>query len=848
MFHWRYDLGDNTLTQKTNDGSETYTYTYTYDQLNRPIGRNDSLLGYKTLYEYDDASLRTRMHIQPAGGGADLYDVRYSYDEANRLLSVTDEMAAKTAGYEYFDIGALKTAINPNGITAHRTLDTRYRLDLLEYKKTPTTVLSSLDYSYDIKSNVTQLVRDDTGAGGASKTFTFGYDGISRLTSANYGTETVSYTYDKSGNRLTQVSSVDGTTSYTVATDSNQLTRRSLVPEDTDFATLNYSYDAEGKLTQRSEGTDSDAFTYSFGSQLTQIQKTRAGVVSQTLSYAYDGSGQRVKTTDSGGTRYFLYDGGMPVLELDANKKITTSYLYGADGVVYRRKHNAVAHWHFDEGDGTLAHDVDGGNHGTLGDGDADKTPTWSFGCGLLFDGVDDFVKVPDSDGLDPAVDKMTIAAWVQPHSSQIGPLVKKINKIRGYRVNITGTGALRFGFRRNGRDKTVTSTTTLPLHEWTHVAARYDGAQMRIFINGTIDTATAAVTGTSVGTTAPVWIGGEQNHFHGYLDDISIYDRALSDSEIADLVNDVDKRYEYHHLNALGSNIVSTDDDQNVLARYEYDVFGAIRSETGTSDNTRKFTGKEFDADSNLYYYGARYYDPYIGRFTQRDPIADGVNWYAYVANNPLAFIDPTGLRPVNEVERDALIFTFGEETGTFLAGVIDIVFSPEIRDSNGDSVRGRVLSDTQIELVSDYSSDNVGDLGMFIHESTHIWQRHTGLHRGTSVKPDGNRDYDYTLDQLHSLNFNMEEHALAVQQWFVANYAYTHGLLDQLPAGFAWGEPLHQVLGYSQEAIRDTRDSVKIWVINVHYERLMNQIRDQSLLPPPVTKLGQNFPNPAD
>ena len=65
-----------------------------------------------------------------------------------------------------------------------------------------------------------------------------------------------------------------------------------------------------------------------------------------------------------------------------------------------------------------------------------------------------------------------------------------------------------------------------------------------------------------------------------------------------------------------MGSNIVLlTDDNQNVLVRYEYDVFGAIRNETGTSDNTRKFTGKEFDADSNLYYYAARYYDPYIGQ-----------------------------------------------------------------------------------------------------------------------------------------------------------------------------------------------------------------------------------------
>ena len=79
--------------------------------------------------------------------------------------------------------------------------------------------------------------------------------------------------------------------------------------------------------------------------------------------------------------------------------------------------------------------------------------------------------------------------------------------------------------------------------------------------------------------------------------------------------MNDVDKRYEYHHINALGSNIVLTDDNQNVLVRYEYDVFGAIRNETGTSDNTRKFTGKEFDADSNLYYFATRYYDPYIGQ-----------------------------------------------------------------------------------------------------------------------------------------------------------------------------------------------------------------------------------------
>ena len=94
-----------------------------------------------------------------------------------------------------------------------------------------------------------------------------------------------------------------------------------------------------------------------------------------------------------------------------------------------------------------------------------------------------------------------------------------------------------------------------------------------------------------------------------------------------------------------LGSNIVLTDDRKNVIVRYEYDVFGAIRSEVGTSDNPRKFTGKEYESDVKLYYFAARYYDPYIGRFVSRDPAGQGVNWYAYAANNPLKFIDPTGL-----------------------------------------------------------------------------------------------------------------------------------------------------------------------------------------------------------
>ena len=62
---------------------------------------------------------------------------------------------------------------------------------------------------------------------------------------------------------------------------------------------------------------------------------------------------------------------------------------------------------------------------------------------------------------------------------------------------------------------------------------------------------------------------------------------------------------------------------------------------------NLYQFTGRRYDPKSELYYYRARYYNAEIGRFLQPDPIGyiDGMNMYAYVGNNPLTWIDPSGL-----------------------------------------------------------------------------------------------------------------------------------------------------------------------------------------------------------
>ncbi|MEA4883036.1 MAG: RHS repeat-associated core domain-containing protein [Clostridia bacterium] len=98
-------------------------------------------------------------------------------------------------------------------------------------------------------------------------------------------------------------------------------------------------------------------------------------------------------------------------------------------------------------------------------------------------------------------------------------------------------------------------------------------------------------------------------------------------------------------HTDMVGSTRAITDSAGQVVARFEYEPFGLLTMSTGPmASGAHRFTGKPEDGATGLYYFGARHYDPEIGRFISRDPATDGPNLYGYCRSNPLRYMDPTG------------------------------------------------------------------------------------------------------------------------------------------------------------------------------------------------------------
>ena len=412
----------------------------------------------------------------------------------------------------------------------------------------------------------------------------------------------------------------------------------------------------------------------------------------QAQLYAYDASGQRIKRTVNGVQTFQVFGfGGELVAEYPATPAVGSpqkEYAYRNGQLLITAEPGAaaaptaglIAYWKLDENSGATTADSSGNGHtGTLTNG-----PTWTAGqvnAGVSFDGVNDQVV---NNGIADVTNNFTISFWAQPTATHEidGESTAGFGGTAGQRYALwplwydnghTGAGV---SVGSNGVSVYEHAANYMPaplvysgsLNGWTHVTVVYENKQPKLYINGSL-VSTGLTSPMSFVHINPFELGGDvYGYYAGKLDDIRVYNRALSAAEVATLPNGSGAsgaQLKWLVTDQLGTPRMVLDQSGALanVKRHDYLPFGEeLLAPTGgrTSgqgyggDGVRQqFTGQERDSETGLDYFLARYYSSSQGRFVSVDPLAASAhaahpqtwNRYSYVLNNPLKHTDPTGM-----------------------------------------------------------------------------------------------------------------------------------------------------------------------------------------------------------
>lgn len=689
-----YSYDTNGLLQGVTGPVAGASTTYTYDGYGRERTVTD-VDSYTLTYDYDALDRTTKVTFPDGTYEQTVYNrldaeqqrdrlgrwSRTFYDALRRPTAARDA-AGRTITQEWCNCGSLDKLIDPNGnattwerdVQSRVTKETRANGSFKEYTyETTTSRLKKLkdaknqeiNYSYLLDNRLQQT--SYTNAQIATPTVSFTYDPVEgRLATMTDGTGTTTYGYAPVGSLgADRLASVDGplandAVGYTYD-ELGRVTSRTL-----NGVTTTWQYDALGRLTTLGDPIGNFVYgyvgstgrvssvTYPNGQTSTYAylpvnqdlrlqeihHKKPGGVTLNKFNYTYDVVGNIqtwAQQTDTSPAQTYTF-------EYDRADQLTAATLAAATPKRYRYAYDASGN--------RIVEQID--DAATLSTHDnMNRLLTHVPGGGLTFRGTVSepaTVTVGGQPATVSGTNQFSGTAQVPSGTSQV--TVQATDPSGNVRTNIyelTQTGATKaFLYDANGNlcaenGASCTDTNATKRYEWdaenrltavkqgenTLASFTYDGGGRR------------ASKTASGGATSYVYSGPQFLEERPSVGAVRYVYGPGIDLPLAQVVGGATT---YNIANHLGSVVRTTDAAANPTLTREYDPWGNLLQ--GSTTSGYAFTGREWDLETGLYYYRARYYDPRVGRFLSEDSLGftAGVNRYQYTNGAPVRWRDPSG------------------------------------------------------------------------------------------------------------------------------------------------------------------------------------------------------------
>lgn len=664
-----YDAADRVKTETDAEGG---VKTYSYDEAGNVVALQDAE-GHTSRFEYDLMNRRT-VSIDATG-----YRTETAYNLRGEPVAVTnangettkfemDALGRKTAvvdakGYrsefQYDEYGNLTCTIDAN---AQAALKPKNSFNCSEYRtydelNRVTKVVDALNgetsFTYNLVGN--RLTVKDA----ENKTWSFAYDDLGRLTTeTDHSAKIIAYKPDELGNVYEKTNRLGEVKRYTY--DNGNRLKRVDYLKDSTWET--FGYDAAGNRNAAANPTVSYTFTFDRLNRALQKVDGRG----RNMSFTFDKVGNMLtKTTYQGSTTRYVYNAANRLVMLRNPDYLQVDYQYDPAGRLLSRVTSAGARstYQYDangwlsrlahhDGANAVISDTSytrdrGGN--ILTQTDASGTTTYTQDAlyrlktadypGTVNDEAFEYDKVGNRKQYTKGALVAGTATRYYNYNAgsnrlldiRIGSATGTVESaftqdFEGRLTAQTGVGARTLTWDAKGRVKTVGAETYT-----------YDPMDYRI--------------GRSGGALGNLSYFLEGEHLESVYSGGTLQAKYFRGSTVDELVaghlyeGGVLSPFIFHHDQVMSTSAVSGHNG-GTLQKISYTAFGDALSSIGSSPNRQKYTGREEDG-TGLMYYRARYYDSAIGRFVSEDPkgFSAGINFYAYVDNNPSNANDPMGL-----------------------------------------------------------------------------------------------------------------------------------------------------------------------------------------------------------